>query len=62
MLPISKNSLLPHEADGARQVMKINNSMEGQKGIVLKIRVNYGLDDGTKVAETRVLSNLPTNY
>jgi AP-1 complex subunit gamma-1 len=57
------NSSLANGSGKVTQEMNITNSQEGQNPIVLKARITYThVATGSKVVETKVLDNLPSNY
>lgn len=61
-MPASGTELAPLAQNGLTQEMRITNTMEGQKPLSLKIKVNYVTGNGQQVSETKVLNSLPTNY
>jgi len=44
-----------------RQDIKIQNSAEGQKPVVMKFRVLYSVN-GQQVEDMKLVQQLPTNY
>ena len=63
MKPASGTSLAPY-ASSLNQEMVIQNTMEGQKPLSLKLKINYVIDNGTGVtiSEIKIINNLPNNY
>jgi AP-1 complex subunit gamma-1 len=49
ILPATSSMMQPLAQNGITQDMKITNTLEGQKPLALKIKVNYGFDNGRKV-------------
>jgi len=62
ILPASSSELQPLAQQGATQQLRITNTMEGQKPLSLKVRMMYQSQNGQKVDQTKILSDLPTNY
>lgn len=62
IFPASSTELQPLSQNGASQDMKITNSLEGQKPLVLKVKVTYVTQNGQRMEETKVLNDLPSNY
>lgn len=56
----SGQELMPLSQNGITQDIRITNTMEGQKPLVLKIKVTYSIN-GKQVSETRVINSLPTD-
>ena len=57
------NPTLPPNAPPVTQTMDISNTKEGASPIVLKAKITYtNTSTGSKVVETKVLDNLPTQY
>ena len=63
MKPASGTSLAPY-ASSLNQEMVIQNTMEGQKPLSLKLKINYVIDNGSGVtiSEIKIINNLPNNY
>ena len=60
MFPASSTGLQPHSTNEVIQDMKIQNTMDGQKPLALKLRVLYTMA-GQQIAETKVINALPAS-
>jgi len=58
---ISGTKIPPSTNNGLTQTMKVQNSMQGQKGIVLKLKVVYTVR-GAKVDRDVVVKDFPETY
>lgn len=61
MQPASASAVPAGGAGSVTQLLKLANSMHGQKPIVMRIKVEYALA-GNKVSETGEVSNFPAGY
>ncbi len=62
MFPLTSTELPPYSPVGqVTQDMRIQNTLDGQKPLALKIRVLYTVSHGgQQVAETKTINALPT--
>ncbi|KAL4432313.1 hypothetical protein ABPG74_011072 [Tetrahymena malaccensis] len=61
MQPISNTMIAPYSQGQTTQVMTVQNSMQGQKGIALKIKIGYTLN-GQQVSQQVQISNFPQGW
>jgi AP-1 complex subunit gamma-1 len=61
MNPISGTKIQPNARNGVSQTMKIVNSMQGQKAIVVKLKISYNIN-GQQVAKDQVVNEFPATY
>ena len=58
IMPANGTDLTPLQQRGIKQDLKITNSEEGSKPVVMKLRLQYTVN-GQSVTDTRVVNNLP---
>jgi AP-1 complex subunit gamma-1 len=61
MQPASSSTVPPNGAGVVTQLLKLANSMQGQKPIVIRIKIEYSVG-GSKVSETGEVANFPPNF
>jgi len=61
MNAISSNKIPPNTQNGVTQTMKVSNTMQGQKGIVLKLKISYNLN-GQTVTKDQLVNDFPATY
>eukprot|EP01038_Epipyxis_sp_PR26KG_P011986 gene11986-16046_t len=61
MFPPSSTTIPPNSTGLVTQEIKLNNSMQGQKNIMLKLKIGYTLN-GVTVEEMAQVSNFPPLY
>lgn len=49
-------------AQDLTQEMVIVNTLEGEKPLSLKLKINYTPDGSAAVSQIKVINNMPTNY
>ena len=58
--PPSSNVLRPGGAPPVYQKLYVNNTMHGQKGLIMRLRVGFVIEGGVKVEEQAEVSNFPS--
>jgi len=61
MNPPSSTTIPPNNSGKVTQQLKVANSLQGQKPIMLKLRVEYKTEDKT-IAEMAEVANFPDTY
>lgn len=61
MQPASGSSCPAKSVDSVTQIVNVNNNMQGQKNITLRVKIVYSLNNQT-VDEVAVVSNFPALY
>ena len=61
ILPPSSTTIPSNSTGTVSQEIRLVNSVQGEKGILLKVKIGY-LQNGQAVEETATVSNFPPNY
>lgn len=60
LFSVSSSSLDPMAVNGSTQEMKITNSQEGSSPLVVRVRINYGVN-GQPIQQTKVIDKFPSH-
>jgi len=58
MSPASSTTVPPNNAGNATQIFKVANSMQGQKGVLVRIKLDYSVN-GQMLSETGQVDQFP---
>lgn len=59
--PLNKDSIEPKNERGTYQTIELENTLLGQKGVALKMKISYKIN-GMEHTKDGIVSNFPSDY